>query len=104
MSEINLTREEQETIIRSNAASKTWEVVTADPRIMRRMERQGYQADPRKNPWGYVSFTIPFDRVKILKPKPKLTEQQLANLAKGNRFVSTRGDSLDEKESKDPIP
>jgi very-short-patch-repair endonuclease len=53
MSELNLTREEQETIIRGNAASKTWEVVTADPRIVRKMEKQGYKPDDRKNPWGY---------------------------------------------------
>ncbi len=33
--------------------------------------------DERENPWGYVSFTVPFDRVKILKPeKRKLTAEQ----------------------------
>jgi hypothetical protein len=83
MSELNLTREEQETIIRGNAASKTWEVVTADPRILRRMEKQGYQPDPRKNPWGYISFTVPFDRVRILKAeKRKPSEAMLAAGAK----------------------
>lgn len=67
---MNLTREEQETVIRASVADSTWNVCTADPRIIRLMERQGYQPDLRKNPWGYVSFTVPFDRVKI-KPAVK---------------------------------
>jgi len=67
MTDYKLTREEQETIIGGNAASQTWNVCTADPRIIRRMERQGYKPETRANPWGYVSFTVPFDRVRIAK-------------------------------------
>ena len=55
---MELTREEQETIIRGNPASKTWEVVTADPVMMRYMESRGYEPDARKNPWGYKSYTF----------------------------------------------
>ena len=44
-----------------------WNICTADPRIIRRMEKQGYKPDARPNPWGYVSFTLPFDRVRIAK-------------------------------------
>jgi hypothetical protein len=76
---MDLAREEQETIIRGSAGAKTWEVVTADPRIKRRMETQGYQPDPRKNPWGYVSYTVPFSRVRILRAeKRKMSETELA--------------------------
>jgi hypothetical protein len=76
---VDLTREEQETIIRSNAASKTWEVVTADPRIIRKMDKQGYHKDERRNPAEYVSYTIPFDRIRILKAeKRKVTGRPFA--------------------------
>ncbi len=67
MSDYKLTREEMETIIWGNAGSQTWDVCTADPRIIRRMEKQGYRPDTQTNPWGYVSFTVPFDRMKIAK-------------------------------------
>jgi hypothetical protein len=67
MNEYKLTREEQETVIGGNAASQEWDIRTADPRIIRRMEKQGFKPDQRENPWGYVSFTVPFDKVKIAK-------------------------------------
>jgi hypothetical protein len=67
MSNFKLTREEQETVILGNAASQTWDICTADPRIIRKLEKQGYKPDDRPNPWGYVSFTLPLDRVKIAK-------------------------------------
>jgi hypothetical protein len=67
MTDIKLTKEEQETIIKGNAASQGWEIVTADPRMIRRMEKQGYSPDKRENPWGYTSYTIPFAKVRIGK-------------------------------------
>ncbi len=70
-SRYKLTLEERETVINGNAARRTWEVVTADPRIVRRMAKQGYKPDERDNPWGYVSFTVPFDRVRILRPEKR---------------------------------
>jgi hypothetical protein len=89
---VDLTREEQETIIRGNAAAKTWEVVTADPRIKRRMETQGYKPDDRKNPWGYISYTIPFSRIRILKAeKRKMSEATRIALAK-TQFKSKNAD------------
>jgi len=68
-----LTKQEQETIIKSNAASQEWEIVTADPRTIRRMEKLGYEPDDRQNPWGYVSFTLPFDRIAIRKAVKRKT-------------------------------
>ena len=83
MSDYRLTREEMETVILGNAASQTWDVCTADPRIIRRMARQGYKPDKRENPWGYVSFTVPFDRVKVLRPeKRKLSPEHCEALRK----------------------
>src|SRR4029434_30001 len=79
----NLTRREQDTIIRGSAADQTWEVVTADPRIIRKMEKQGYKPDPRKNPAEYVSYTVPFGRIRILRgEKRKLSAVALANATK----------------------
>ncbi len=73
MSNYKLSREEQETVINGNAASQEWEICTADPRIIRRLKRQGYKPDERENPWGYVSFIVPFDRVRILRPEKRRT-------------------------------
>ena len=67
MSAYKLTREEQETTIQGNAASQQWEVVTEDPRIIRKMERQGYKPNSERNPWGYISYTVPFTTVRIGK-------------------------------------
>ncbi|HTY61832.1 MAG TPA: hypothetical protein VMG30_06210 [Acidobacteriota bacterium] len=72
-SDFKLMREEMETIIRGNASSKKWDICTADPRMIRKMEKQGYTLDQRENPWGYVSFTVPFDRVKIMKAEKRKT-------------------------------
>ena len=68
-----LTKQEQETIIRGSAANNTWEIVTADPRTIRRMEKQGYKPDDRPNPWGYVSYTVPFNRIAIRKAEKRKT-------------------------------
>lgn len=73
MAEYKLTREEQETIIRGNAASQEREIVTADPRTIRRMHQQGYSPDDRPNPLGFVSFTVPFDRIAIRKAERRKT-------------------------------
>ena len=67
MENFKLTSQEKETIIRGNAGSREWEVVTADPRIIRKMAKQGYRPDERPNPWGYTSYTIPFAKVRIGK-------------------------------------
>lgn len=71
MANYQLTREEQETIIRSYAASRTWDICTADPKIIRKMKRQGYVPDDRPNPWGYVSFTVPYSRVTIRRAEKR---------------------------------
>lgn len=70
-----LNKQEMETIIRGSAGSQEWEIVTADPRMIRRLEKQGYKPDIGTNPYGYLSYTIPFDRVRIAKAeKRKLPE------------------------------
>ncbi len=71
MGNYKLAREEQETVILGNAASQTWDICTADPRMIRRMEKRGYQPDQRQNPWGYVSFTVPLNRVKVAKAEKR---------------------------------
>ena len=73
MVDYKLTREEQETIIKGNAASKEWEIVTADPRTIRRMQKQGFRPDDRANPWGYASYTVPLDKIAIRKAQKRKT-------------------------------
>ena len=68
-----LTKQEQETIIRTSAADKEWEIISADPRTIRRMEKQGYKPDDRSNPWGYLSDTVPLDRIAIRKAEKRRT-------------------------------
>jgi hypothetical protein len=95
MPEYKLTREEQETVIRGNAASQAWEIIAADPRIIRKMEKQGYKPDGRRNPWGFFSFTVPFDRVKIAKAeKRKATGRPFPSKAPANSHVSGNQDSV----------
>jgi hypothetical protein len=62
-----LTKRERETIIRCHAGSPEWEIVTADPRIIRQLEKKGFKPDDRWNPWGYVSFTLPYDKIRIMR-------------------------------------
>ncbi len=49
---MQLSREEQETIIKGNAASQTWEVVTADPRIIPANGEAGLHARRTRKPVG----------------------------------------------------
>jgi hypothetical protein len=76
---MDLTREEQETIIRSSAADQEWDICTADPRIIRKLEKRGYQKEDRRNPTPYVSFRIPFKRLSFLSAaeRPQRTEAQM---------------------------
>ena len=60
-----LSKEEQETIIRSSVADKTWDICTADPRIINKLKKRGYAPNGNKTPFGYISFEIDFDRVRF---------------------------------------
>lgn len=64
-----MSREEMETIIIGNAASKEWEVCTADPKVQRKMARMGYKPNGAKSPWGYESFTMPYAKITIRSAK-----------------------------------
>jgi hypothetical protein len=89
MPDYRLTREEQETIILGNAGSQEWDICTADPRIIRKLERQGFKPDDRPNPWGYVSFTVPLDRLKIARSeKRKPTGRPFESKSAANPRVS----------------
>lgn len=68
MTEYKLTREEQETIFRTSAADKEWDICTADPRFIRYLIKQGY-APEADNQFShpYMAFTVPFNRLRLLK-------------------------------------
>jgi hypothetical protein len=84
MPEYKLTREEQETCIIGNAASHEWDVCTADPKMIRKFKRQGYTPEARKNPWGYVSFKVPFRRLTVRKAEPQKARGAAAPRIKSN--------------------
>ena len=93
-----LAREERETVIRGNAASHSWEVVTADPRIIRKLTRQGFKPDDHPNPWSYVSFTLPFNRIGIRRADRRtLSEGQQQNIYKANSARKTIQPLLSER-------
>jgi hypothetical protein len=47
------------------------------------MEKLGYRPDERRNPADYLSYTIPFGHVRIMRAeKRKMSEAALAALAK----------------------
>jgi hypothetical protein len=84
-----LSAEERETIIRGNSASKQWEVVTSDPRIIAKMGKQGYKPNGVTNPWGYESYTLDYNRVRIANiAKRKVSEAQRE--ATRARFAAAR--------------
>ncbi len=63
---MKLAKEERETIIRASAADTTWDIWTDDPKIERRMARNGWK--------GVVHgsgqrFSIPLRAVTIRKRK-----------------------------------
>jgi hypothetical protein len=75
-----LTKEEQETVIRSSAADQEWDVCTADPRVIRYLKRQGYEPEPDYQLRDHLSCRIPYRKLRISK-KAGLTAEQKARLA-----------------------
>ena len=85
-------------MILGNAASQEWNICTADPRIIRKMAKQGYKPDVRENPWGYISFTVPFDRVRIARAEKR-------KLPEGHSFLKrTRNSVVSENQNPSSVP
>jgi hypothetical protein len=63
-----LTREEQETLVRTAASDHEWDFWTADPKFVRRLEKLGYEP-VRDHQYGW-SCRVPLDRLKVL-PRQK---------------------------------
>ncbi len=71
-----LSRQEQETVIRTSSADNFWDVWTCDPKFIRRFAKAGYE--PTKQQHGTV-FTVPLNGLSIrsaksLKPIRKLLQ------------------------------
>jgi hypothetical protein len=86
---VNLTREEQETIIRTSAASKTWEVVTADPRIIR---KNGETGIPQRRTPESGGLRLFYDSVRS---SPDLESRETEDVRIGTR--GTRQESIPVK-------
>ena len=59
-----LSREEQETLIRTAASDDEWDFWTADIKFVRRLEKLGYEP-VRDHQYGW-SCRVPFDRLKVM--------------------------------------
>jgi len=81
-----LTREEQETVIRSSAADSEWDICSADPKFIRYLKRQGYEPVPDHQLSDYLSCKVPISKVRLAKRDAKLTAKQRAVLARGVKF------------------
>jgi hypothetical protein len=70
--EMILTREERETIIRTSDADGRWVISTASPRFIRKFTKLGYQMNTsRLNLDGYNSFEVPLNLVSFRRPHRK---------------------------------
>jgi hypothetical protein len=83
MKKYKLGAEEKETVIRSSAADKQWDIMTADPRSINKLAKRGFKQTQEKNPWGYVSFKIDFDRIRFgpairVRKAPKQQEEAIS--------------------------
>ncbi len=56
-----------------------------DQRAMTMIERNGWEPT-QINPDKSKMYRIPFDRLRTIKPKKKLTEEEKANLFKPRRY------------------
>lgn len=65
---MKLSREELETTIRCSAAGREWDICTADPRFIRYLMKRGYLPEPdHQLSDPYMSFKVPFERLRFLK-------------------------------------
>lgn len=52
-------------MIRSSAADQEWDVITADPRMVRYLKRQGWELKTDHQIPAPVSYKVPFRKLRI---------------------------------------
>lgn len=80
---MQLTRGEQETFIRANAASREWDFWTFDPKYVRLVERKGYKLE--KDYQGGWSCKLPLNAVTVRKLKLEPAQRSEKQIAAGKR-------------------
>jgi hypothetical protein len=73
-----LTKEEQETGIRSSAADQEWDVCTADPRMIRYLTRRGWTLQPDYQDSTFLFCRLPFAKLRVLRPEKRKGRQRPA--------------------------
>lgn len=87
--ERKLVPEERETVCRTSDADDTWEIVTASPKYIRKLEKLGY-TPKESNIYGYLSFTVRDGGVSFRGPKKKLVSKNVGKgLLKDNSSVKS---------------
>jgi hypothetical protein len=96
---VNLSREEMETVIRCSAADQEWDIVSADPRMIRYLEKRGYQkiVDEQLSA-PYFLFKVPFRRLRFsAKEKRAMHTCNLPHLRRNGITASVSAESNPEK-------
>jgi hypothetical protein len=72
VTEMALTREERETIVRTSDADSGWVISTASPKFIRKFTKLGYrEGSARSNVDGYRDFAVPRNLVSFRRPRKK---------------------------------
>jgi hypothetical protein len=70
--EMTLTREERETIVRTSDADDGWVISTASPKFIRKFTKLGYrEKSAGSDVEGYRDFAIPRNLVSFRRPRKK---------------------------------
>jgi len=66
---MKLSREEMETTILGNAVSNSdWTITTADPRIIRKLQKLGWESKAL-GAGPYLRFILPFPKIRFARPE-----------------------------------
>ena len=69
---MNLTREERETIVRTSDADNNWIISTASPKYIRKFTKLGYrESSDSFGLNGYRDFAVPRNLVSFRRPPKK---------------------------------
>ena len=90
---MKLAKYEQETVIRCCAEDKTWDVFTADPRMIAYLKRMGYPLErDRQLASTHLSVKIPFRDLRVLRYGRKKRQSGVSASAASLRRAS--GDTI----------
>src|SRR5215469_15849294 len=99
----NLTRQEQETFFRTDAAAKEWQFYSRDPKFKRLLERKGYTVT--EDHQGLWAANIPLEALKVRSLRAVSAQPTDAQRARGSLLGKRHGGrhALSTSEPKDRV-